>query len=63
MVISGKKIVTLTIEERNALLAAERVLDGLSDALGNDEYNFNEISEALYHFRLTEKFEIDFTQE
>ena len=63
MIISGKKIVTLTREERDALFAAQKVLNALSEALGNDEYNFNEISDALYHFRVTEKFEIDFAQE
>ena len=63
MIILGKKIVTLTKEERDTLLAAEKVLDALSEALGNDEYDFNEISEILYHFRTTEKFEVDFTQE
>ena len=63
MTISGKKIVSLTDEERAVLQRAIELLDALSEALGNDEfYNFEEIGETLYYIRTTDKFEMDFEQ-
>ena len=64
MNISGRKIVKLTQEERDALASAIEVLDALKDELGNDEfYDFEEVSEILYYIRTTDKFEIDFKDE
>ena len=63
MKITGKKIVSLTDEERAVLHQAIQVLDALSEALGNDEfYDFEEIGELLYYIRTTDKFEMDFEQ-
>ena len=63
MLISGKKIVRLSDEERAVLHQAIQVLDALSEALGNDEfYDFEEIGELLYYIRTTDKFEMDFEQ-
>ena len=63
MKITGKKIVSLTDEERAVLHQAMQVLDALSEALGNDEfYDFEEIGELLYYIRTTDKFEMDFEQ-
>lgn len=63
MLISGKKIVQLTTEERDALASAMKVLDSLSDALGNDEfYDFEDLYDTLYYIRTTDKFEMDFEQ-
>ena len=63
MTISGKKIVSLTDEERAVLQRAIELLDALSEALGNDEfYDFEGIGETLYYIRTTDKFEMDFEQ-
>ena len=63
MKITGKKIVQLTIEERDALASAMEVLNALSDALGNDEfYDFEDLSDILYYIRTTDKFEMDLEQ-
>lgn len=63
MLISGKKIVQLTTEERDALASAMKVLNSLSEALGNDEfYDFEDLYDTLYYIRTTDKFEMDFEQ-
>ena len=63
MRISGKKIVELSKDERSILKNAVLVLDSLAEAVGNEDYNFSELSETLYYIQSTEKFEVDFTQE
>ena len=63
MRISGKKIVELSKDERSILKNAVLVLDSLAEAVGNEDYNFSELSETLYYIQNTEKFEVDFTQE
>lgn len=61
MIISGKKIVALTVDERKKLMDAEDVLEALSDALGNDKfYDFAELIDIIYQIRHTDKFEMDF---
>ena len=61
MIISGKKIVTLTGDERQKLMDAEDVLEALKEALGNDEfYDFAELIDIIYQIRHTDKFEMDF---
>ncbi len=64
MTITGKKIITLTEEEREILRAAEDLLDELSKALGDEEhFDFTKLAETLYYIRATDKFEIDFNEE
>ena len=64
MKIVGKKIVELTVDERQKLRDAEAVLEALSDALGNDEfYDFAELMDVIYEIRHTDKFEMDFKDE
>ena len=61
MIISGKKIVALTVDERKKLMDAEDVLEALKEALGNDEfYDFAELIDIIYQIRHTDKFEMDF---
>ena len=63
MIIEGKKIITLTEQEREILTSAGNLLDDLADAIGNEDYfDFNELSETLYYILQTGKFEIDYTQ-
>ena len=63
MTITGKKVVKLTIEEKDVLANAIELLDKLSEALGNDEfYDFADLSETLYYIHATDKFEMDFEQ-
>ena len=62
MKISGKKIVSLTDEERAVLRAAEVLLIELADALGTDEFDFDDLADSLCYVRTTDKFETDFEQ-
>ena len=63
MKITGKKIVSLTDEERAVLQSAIDLLSALSDAVGNDEYfDFEDVADTLYYIRTSGPFEIDFEQ-
>ena len=62
MKITGKKIVTLSAEEKAALKMAEDILDILSETLDDQYYDFSELSSALFHIRTTDKFETEFDQ-
>ena len=63
MKISGKKIVSLTDEERAVLQLAIDLLVGLADEIGNESgFDFADLADSLYYVRTTDKFEIDFEQ-
>ena len=58
MIITGKKIVKLTLEEKDVLANAIELLNALSEALGDDDfYDFSELSETLYYIRANGEFE------
>ena len=64
MIITGKKIITLTEAEQEILRAAEDLLDTLAEALGDEEhFDFTKLAETLYYIRDTGTFEIDFNEE
>ena len=64
MIITGKKIITLTDDEQEILRAAEDLLGELSKALGDEEhFDFEKLAETLYRIQATGTFEIDFNEE
>ena len=64
MIITGKKIITLTDDEQEILRAAEDLLDELSKALGDEKhFDFEKLAETLFCIRDTGTFEIDFNEE
>ena len=64
MLISGKKVVTLDVEDKDILEAAVRVLNNLFDALGEfeDPVGLEEIVDNLNYLRYHEPFEIDLSE-
>ena len=64
MKVKGKKIVTLTDEERAIFRQAENILDELSEHLGDeDHFDFADISESIHYILCTGCFETDYAQE
>ena len=64
MIITGKKIVKLTLEEKDVLANAIDLLNALSKALGDDDfYDFLELSETLYYIRDTGEFETEYFEQ
>ena len=64
MLISGKKVVTLDVEDKDILEAAVRVLNNLFDALGEfeDPVGLEHIIDNLNYLRYHEPFEIDLSE-
>lgn len=64
MLISGKKVITLDVEDKDILEAAVRVLNNLFDALGEfeDPVGLEEIVDNLNYLRYHEPFEIDLSE-
>lgn len=63
MIITGKKIVKLTAQEKDALLSAQLVLEQLYDSLGCDADYVEDTIDNLTYLRTKDQFEIDFTED
>lgn len=64
MTITGKKIVKLTIEEKDVLANAIELLNKLSEELGDDDfYDFADLSETLYYIRADGEFESEYFEQ
>ncbi len=64
MIITGKKIVKLTAQEKDALLSAQMILEILRDSLDDYENDYiDDTIDALLHLRTKDQFEIDFTED
>lgn len=62
MMITGKKIVELELSEKQILKEASAILDYLSDEVGNDDFDFEDLHNALYQIACEDKFEVNFEQ-
>lgn len=62
MTVTGKKIITLEDKERAVLQSAIDLLNALSEAVGNDDFDFEDVADTLYYIRTSGPFEVDFEQ-
>lgn len=64
MLVTGKKVVTLEVEDKDILEAAVRVLEKLLDVLGEEEtpVGLESIIDDLNYLRYHEPFEIDLSE-
>ena len=62
MMVAGKKIVELELSEKQILKEASAILDYLSDEVGNDDFDFEDLHNTLYQIACEDKFEVNFEQ-
>lgn len=62
MMVAGKKIVELELSEKQILKEASAILDHLSDEVGNDDFDFEDLHNTLYQIACEDKFEVNFEQ-